>query len=212
MRKVEVSGGRSPVAFAVVAVVALVALAVACVGLIPATPETAVARGSGNFGVTGEVAKPGVTTWQYGTHTITDPSGTLYALRSESVGLDRYVGERVTVSGSVVPGYEQGVVEDGPALVEVAAVEDATQSPGGDQYPDERRSPNGDQYSTAVPGEGDGGTGRSANPADGVEEEAGLPDTLPDTGGSGPGVALLAAGLVAGAFFLRGIYKVVRRG
>jgi hypothetical protein len=51
----------------------------------------------------------------YGTHTITDVSlGARYALRSEDEGLlDSYVGQRVTVHGTLVPGYENGQVEGG---------------------------------------------------------------------------------------------------
>ena len=40
-----------------------------------------------------------------GTHSITDePSGTVYALESEAVDLDAYVGQQVTVYGTLTPG------------------------------------------------------------------------------------------------------------
>ena len=63
----------------------------------------------------------------YGTHTITDVSlGIRYALRSENEELlDSYVGQRVTVHGTLVPGYENGQIEGGPPLLEVTRVEPA---------------------------------------------------------------------------------------
>jgi hypothetical protein len=75
---------------------------------------------------TGVLEKPEVTSYMYGTHAITDEaSGTRYALRSESVGLDAYVGQRVIVYGLPAPGYENGQVEGGPLLLDVASVEPA---------------------------------------------------------------------------------------
>ena len=68
----------------------------------------------------GMLEKPEATTYMYGTHAITDePSGAFYALESDVVDLDAYVGQRVTVYGTLVPGYESGQVEGGPPLVEV---------------------------------------------------------------------------------------------
>jgi hypothetical protein len=86
-------------------------------------------RGMSNAVVTvaGVLEKPGITTYMYGTHAITDEaSGTSYALRSEDQGLlDGYVGQRVTVYGTVVPGYENGQIEGGPPLLNVIRVEPA---------------------------------------------------------------------------------------
>jgi hypothetical protein len=69
-------------------------------------------------------------TYNYGTHTITDEaSGTRYALQSTADGsldLDSYVGQRVTVSGWVVPGYP---VDGGPILLEVTEVRPAEVPP-----------------------------------------------------------------------------------
>jgi len=84
--------------------------------------------GSGGEAVsaTGVLEKPDMTTYMYGTHAITDArTGEQYALGSESVDLDAYVGEEVTVTGAPVPGYGNGQVEDGPALLEVSGVEPA---------------------------------------------------------------------------------------
>ncbi len=76
----------------------------------------------------GVLARPEITTYMYGTHAITDEaSGTRYALRSEDEGLlDSYVGQRVTVYGALVPGYENGQVEGGPPLLSVTWVEPAS--------------------------------------------------------------------------------------
>lgn len=76
---------------------------------------------------TGVLERPEVTTYMYGTHAITDEtSGTIYALRSEEEGLlDGYVSQRVTVHGTLVPGYENGQVEGGPPLLNVTRIESA---------------------------------------------------------------------------------------
>ncbi|QIN79852.1 hypothetical protein GBA65_16420 [Rubrobacter marinus] len=82
------------------------------------------AASSGPVSATGVVEKPQMTTYMYGTHAITDEeTGTPYALTSEDVDLDAYVGEEVTVYGAPVPGYEGGEIEGGPALLEVGEVE-----------------------------------------------------------------------------------------
>lgn len=75
---------------------------------------------------TGVLEEQGTTTYMYGTHTVTDEaSGTLYALKSNTVDLDGYAGERVTVSGGLVAGYENGQVEGGPPLLDVTDVRTA---------------------------------------------------------------------------------------
>jgi hypothetical protein len=79
---------------------------------------------AGAVEITGVIEKPEITSYMYGTHAITDEaSGTRYALRSGEEGLlDRYTGQRVTVFGTPVPGYE-GDLEGGPPLLEVTRVE-----------------------------------------------------------------------------------------
>ena len=78
---------------------------------------------AGPISATGVVEKPGMTTYMYGTHAVTDErTGTPYALTSENVDLDAYVGEEVTIYGAPVPGYGGGEVEGGPALLEVGEV------------------------------------------------------------------------------------------
>ncbi len=70
--------------------------------------------------------KLGITTYQYGTHAVTDEaSGAFYGLSSDDVDLDAYTGQRVTIYGTLVPGYEGGQVEGGPPIVDVTWVEPA---------------------------------------------------------------------------------------
>lgn len=63
----------------------------------------------------GLLQEQGVTTYQYGTHTLGS-----YALRSSSVNLDLYVNQQVTIRGQKVDGYP---VDGGPELIEVASIE-----------------------------------------------------------------------------------------
>jgi len=78
----------------------------------------------GTVTATGVLERPELTTYQYGEYVVTDEeTGTPYALGSETVDLGAYIGERVTVTGTVVPGYEEGQVEGGPALLEVTSAE-----------------------------------------------------------------------------------------
>lgn len=155
---------------------------------LAALAGSAAAQGGGAVEITGDLKKPQVTAYMYGTHAITDEStGALYALRSEKVDLKRYAGERVTVSGSVVPGYEEGALEGGPALLEVSDVET------GDLGSDE------EQYSGEAPETRDDSAGRPG--ADAGESEP--PPILPDTGGIGIVAVLLAVGVVVGYLLLR---------
>jgi starvation-inducible outer membrane lipoprotein len=72
---------------------------------------------------TGTMERLDITSYQYGSHAITDEaSGTFYVLNSDVVDLDAYDGQRVTVYGTLVPGYESGQVEGGPPLVYVTEV------------------------------------------------------------------------------------------
>ena len=66
------------------------------------------------------------TSFQYGTHALIDEDTEelVYALTSERVPLEVYAGKLVTIHGTLVPGYEDGI-DGGPPLVEVARVETA---------------------------------------------------------------------------------------
>lgn len=80
---------------------------------------------------TGTLEKPEVTSYQYGTHSITDSqSGCQYALKSGEVNLDDHAGERVKVTGSAVEGYP---VDGGPPLLNVKEVEPLEESRNGDK-------------------------------------------------------------------------------
>ena len=75
---------------------------------------------------TGVLEKPEITTYMYGTHAVTNAaSGERYALQSEDVDLDAYVGRRLTVYGIPTPGYENGQIEGGPPLLNVTRIEAA---------------------------------------------------------------------------------------
>lgn len=74
---------------------------------------------SSQLEITGTIAKTGITTYQYGSHTITDDNS-FYALRSTAVNLDDYVGQEVTIFGEIVDGYP---VDGGPDFIEVTQVD-----------------------------------------------------------------------------------------
>lgn len=67
-----------------------------------------------NIEITGTIQKQGITSYQYGTHTI---SG--HALRSNSIDLDNYVNQNITVSGYKIDGYP---VDGGPDYIEVEEI------------------------------------------------------------------------------------------
>ena len=69
--------------------------------------------------VTGQIQKQGVTTYQYGTHTIES-----YALRSSTYDLDEFIIEpNVMIEGCFINGYRNGAVEGGPDYLEVISIE-----------------------------------------------------------------------------------------
>ncbi len=49
--------------------------------------------------ITGTIQQQGITSYQYGTHTITTTNDEFYALKSETVDLDDYVNRRSHYSG-----------------------------------------------------------------------------------------------------------------
>ncbi len=69
---------------------------------------------------TGKITQTGITTYQYGTHTLTNDD-TFYALTSETVDLDKYVGKRVTLKAKEMEDYP---VDGGPEYLKVTAVEE----------------------------------------------------------------------------------------
>jgi len=66
----------------------------------------------------GTIEKPGITTFQYGTHLLKADHKT-YALKSGTINLDLYLDKNVTIKGKKVAGYP---VDGGPELVDVTLV------------------------------------------------------------------------------------------
>src|SRR5215210_4133073 len=67
----------------------------------------------------GLLKKQGITTYMYGTHTITN-EGKTYALNSTTINLDTLIDKTVTVKGNKINGYP---VDGGPELIDVKEVE-----------------------------------------------------------------------------------------
>ena len=68
--------------------------------------------------VEGQIGKQGVTTYQYGTHTIGD-----YVIRSSVYDLDQFINEpNVLIEGCRIKGYQNGAVEGGPDYLEVISI------------------------------------------------------------------------------------------
>ncbi len=68
----------------------------------------------------GIIQEQGVTTYQYGTHVLLDMQGnTQYALKSNIIKLNNYIGKKVTVQGVPVDGYP---IEGGPEFMEVVTI------------------------------------------------------------------------------------------
>ena len=139
--------------------------------------------------VTGVIEEPEITTYMYGSHAIVDEtSGERYALRSEEEGLlTDSNGRRATVSGTLVPGYENGAVEGGPPLIEVDEVRPAAGNPDDDNG---SADVNGD----GVVNEADGEFAAAVSDAARSNSEKSGQPVLPATGG--PVLALLGVSLV----------------
>lgn len=87
--------------------------------LIIIAANSCVKTGSNTIIITGELNKQGITTYQYGTHTISDGK-TTFALKSATIDLQKFEGKKVTVHGNKVEGYP---LEGGPDYLEVTKVE-----------------------------------------------------------------------------------------
>ncbi|MEP6261417.1 MAG: hypothetical protein ABJ092_07555 [Gillisia sp.] len=70
--------------------------------------------------VEGTIEAIGMTSWQYGTHTLTNDED-FYALRSKTVKLDQYEGKTVTIVAQKIDGYP---VDGGPEFLEVLRIKD----------------------------------------------------------------------------------------
>ncbi len=69
--------------------------------------------------VVGIINTQGITTYQYGTHTIKEDS-TFYALHSDKVKLNDFVGKKVKIVAVKAPGYP---VDGGPDYLKVLRIE-----------------------------------------------------------------------------------------
>lgn len=152
--------------------------------------------------VTGVIEEPEITTYMYGSHAVVDEaSGERYALKSEEEGLlTDSNGRRATVSGTLVPGYENGAVEGGPPLIEVDEVRPAAGNPDDD-------AGGADVNGDGVVDEADGEFAAAVSDAARAESENAGQPVLPATGG--PVLALLGVALI---FLGAGlpIYRVLR--
>lgn len=70
--------------------------------------------------IKGQIEKTGITSYQYGTHTLTD-DGTFYALKSDKVDLSSYEGKTVTITAEKIEGYP---VDGGPEYLNVLQVKE----------------------------------------------------------------------------------------
>jgi hypothetical protein len=68
--------------------------------------------------VKGTLQKPGMTTYQYGTHLL-KADGKTYALKSSTLNLDNFIEKQVSIKGTKVDGYP---LENGPELLEVTEI------------------------------------------------------------------------------------------
>lgn len=70
--------------------------------------------------ITGEIEPTGMTTYQYGTHTLTSGE-TFYALKSDKVDLTPYEGKTVSITAEKIEGYP---VDGGPEYLNVIQVKE----------------------------------------------------------------------------------------
>lgn len=70
--------------------------------------------------VKGQIERTGITSYQYGTHTLTGDD-TFYALKSEKIDLTHYEGKTVTITAEKIEGYP---VDGGPEYLNVVQVKE----------------------------------------------------------------------------------------
>lgn len=68
--------------------------------------------------ITGTIREQGITSYQYGTHTI-ETENNFYALKSEAVDLSKYLDQEVTIVAEKIEGYP---VDGGPDYLLVLEV------------------------------------------------------------------------------------------
>lgn len=68
----------------------------------------------------GTVYPAGITSYQYGTHTL-ETASEMYALKSDSIDLTRYEQKRVQIIANKIEGYP---VDNGPVYLNVISIKD----------------------------------------------------------------------------------------
>ena len=68
----------------------------------------------------GTIEKQGITFYQYGSHVLIG-DGYVYALTTDRMDLNFYIGTEVEIRGTRIAGYPQ---EDGPDYIRVLAIHD----------------------------------------------------------------------------------------
>lgn len=70
--------------------------------------------------ITGVVEEQGITSYQYGTHTLTNDEN-YFAIKSDSLDLDAYLNMEVTVRAYKIEGYP---VDGGPEYLNVVEIKE----------------------------------------------------------------------------------------
>lgn len=94
-----------------------------------ASPQAPSSADEAQVLVQGVLEKSGITSWQYGTHKLTGnffqsdaaalATKKVFALKSEHINLDPFLGQEVVITGQAIAGYP---VDGGPDFIEVIAV------------------------------------------------------------------------------------------
>ena len=83
-------------------------------------PEASGEEQAAAIAAEGRIEAAGMTTWMYGSHVLVSAAGEIrYALKSASLELSRWEGERVRLQGVPVSGYP---VDGGPPYLRVIEV------------------------------------------------------------------------------------------
>ena len=75
--------------------------------------------GEYQYELKGEIQKMGPTWYMYGTHQIRSNRAT-YAIKSNTVDLDKYLNKKVTIWGDPIPGYP---IDFGPDYIKVKRIQ-----------------------------------------------------------------------------------------
>lgn len=84
-----------------------------------ATCQNTTSNSKDHMEITGTIQQQGITSYQYGTHTISNENDDFYALTSEGINLDDYLEKEVTIKAEKIEGYP---VDGGPDYLRVLEV------------------------------------------------------------------------------------------